>query len=284
MFPAHLLDIYFEQVVSEHGAIARMEVGAHCTDAAGKVSKGALAVLADVSMAAAVRGHVGKSVRIATMSMRLSFNQLPHEGLLRSLARVQFLRRDVGMLVAVVALHMQASAGEVCCVGEGTFAVLENKQGTANHPLPIRSTLTGSLEPIELDRAERVVWQRALECEAPAGALERFWDLDLNAQAVAPEGEYRVAIGKHNSNRVGHLQGGIVAGLLANACLHASNGPVDLVDISVQYQEPVSGGQANVWAFPMRLGRNAAFINASILSPEDRLLASAQCNLVKRLT
>ena len=283
MFPAHLLDIVFAQDVSERGAIGLMDVAEYFKDASGQVSKGALAVFADVSMAAAVRGYAGRSVRIATMTLRLSFGTLPRQGRLRSVSRVQFIRRDTGMVVAAVTLQMENSEGEVCCIGEGTFAVLENRQGTAQHPLPTRSTLTGSLTLDELDESEKTVWQRALESEACACPLERFWDYGATAHLGGTEGQSRLVLAKHNSNRSGHLQGGIAAGLLLNACLHTLDGSFEPVDLSLQYQATVDGSHTQVRVSPLKVGRSAAFLIADLTNNEGKVQVSAQCNLIKKI-
>lgn len=284
MFPAHLLDLHFVQPVSAEGAVACLHIGPYCAEASGCVSKAAMAVLADVSMAAAVRGHMGHSVRIATMSLRLSFHQQPRQGLLHAVAQVRFMPKDLAMDVAVVTLNMETNAGELCCVGEGTFAVLDNKQGTANHPLPTESTLTGALTLEALTEAERAVWERALQSEARASAscssLEYFWGLKQVEPAVIPV-QRQVRIGKHNGNRVGHLQGGIVLGVLADACINLCNGLQELVDISVQYLEPVAGSHTCVQVTPLRMGRNASLLQAQLVDADGKLQAMAQCNLVK---
>lgn len=284
MFPAHLMDVYFEQEVSENGAIAWMHIGAHCLDASGLVSKAAVALLADVCMAAAVRGYVGKSVRIATVTMRLSFNQRPRQGRLRAVAKVQFLPRDLRVNVAVVSLRIEDQAGVLCATGEATFAVLDNKQGMPQHPLPTHSTLAAALDPSEFTEQEQTIWERANACErSGAGALEHFWSLVFSLEhSDAGVVRKEIDIARHNGNRVGHLQGGVLLALLANASEAVPNAPFVLTDISVQYLEPVIGPHAVVEAKPLRVGRNAAFIHTTISDRQGNLLAAAQASLVKK--
>ena len=189
------------------------------------------------------------------------------------------------MDVAVVTLNMDTNAGELCCVGEGTFALLDNKQGTANHPLPTESTLTGALTLEALNDAERAVLERALQSEAFTSAscspLEYFWGLKQVDPSVIPV-QRQIRIGKHNGNRVGHLQGGIVLGVLADACINLCKGLQELVDISVQYQEPVTGSHSCVQVMPLRMGRNASLLQAQLEDASGKLQAMAQCNLVNR--
>lgn len=283
MFPAHLLDVFFEQQVSEDGAIALMHIGDHCRDASGRVSTAALSVLADVCMAAAVRGYVGKSVRVATVSMRLSFNQRPCKGRLRAVAKVQFLPTERAVATAVVAVRISDEEGGWCVTGEATFAVLENKQGTAQHPLPTQSTLTSTLDSRELSDEEQEVWNRARTCEAYGlGALESFWSLSATCTEITGEGgQWTANIAKHNSNRVGHLQGGVLLGLLARASQGTAKTDFELGDIYVQYLDAVSGPQALIQSKALRLGRNTAFIYATMSSAQGQLLATAQVSLLK---
>lgn len=283
MFPAHLLDVFFEQPVSEDGAIALMHIGDHCRDASGRVSTAAVSLLADVCMAAAVRGRVGKSVRVATVSMRLSFNQRPRKGRLRAIAKVQFLPTDRAVATAVVVVRISDDEERLCVTGEATFAVLENKQGTAQHPLPIQSTLTATLDSTELTDEEREVWRRACTCESSGlEALESFWSLSSSCEEMTGEGgQWTVDIAKHNTNRVGHLQGGVLLALLARASQATVKTDFELGDIYVQYLDSVSGPQALIQSKALRSGRNTAFMHVTMSSAQGQLLATAQASLMK---
>lgn len=167
--------------------------------------------------------------------------------------------------------------------GEATFAVLENKQGTAQHPLPTQSTLTSALDSRELNDEEQEVWNRARTCEAYGlGALESFWSLSATCTEITGEGgQWTANIAKHNSNRVGHLQGGVLLGLLARASQGTVKTDFELGDIYVQYLDAVSGPQALIQSKALRLGRNTAFIYATMSSAQGQLLATAQVSLLK---
>jgi len=283
MFPAHLMDVYFEQEVSEQGAIALMSIGTHCLDAEGYVSKAAVTLLADVCMAASVRGYAGKNVRVATVTMRVSFNQLPRYGYLRAVAKVQFLPADRAVPTAVVSVHIADQAGVLCATGEATFAVLENKHGTAEHPLPTQSTLVGCLNSSDLNDEEQSVWKRAKESESHGlGALDHFWSLICPPSRTTENNIKRdIEVGKHNANRVGHLQGGILMALLARASETMLNDAYVLGDISVQYLEPVVGPCTQIEAKSLRNGRNTTFVQLNMRNAEGLLLTTAQASLVK---
>lgn len=290
MFPAHFLDVFFSAEVSSQGACAQMQIGPHCLSGGGTVSKAAVALLADVTMAAAVRGYAGRNVRIATMSMRLSFAALPAEGTLSSAARVRMMSANLALPTAVVTVEITDAQGQLCSSGEATFAVLENRSGVAAHPLPTCSTLTGSLRCEALTEDESQILARAQACEAASADdrsfLEQFWSLlpapDKHV-CTAGATSWPVAVSGYNSNRVGHLQGGVLMGLLSSACVCAVGQGLELVDISVQYQAPVQGDLVQLKASPARVGRNAAFVHACVESADGRVLVSAQGNLVQRI-
>lgn len=286
MFPAHFLDIFFEAPAAEGGAAALMQAGPHCLDATGRVSHAALAVLADVCMAAAVRAHAGREVRIATLTMRLSFGVLPAAGRLRATASVRMMPAQLAMDTAIAGVEIHDDSGHMVCSGEATFAALENRQRTAQHPLPTASTLTGGLQPGALTPQEQAVWERACACareaDGTASFLDRFWALRPSAPAGTEAGAaWSVALGPHNSNRVGHLQGGVLLGMLASACSLAVQERYGLVDIAVQYVEAAHEDPLALQAVPARTGSNAAFVHASLRGAGGRLLASAQAHLVR---
>lgn len=286
MFPAHFLDIFFAPPAADRSAGALMHAGAHCLDGTGRVSHAALAVLADVCMAAAVRAHAGREVRIATLSMRLSFGVLPEAGLLRATARVRMMPAQLAMNTAIAGVEIQDEGGHTICSAEATFAALENRQQTAHHPLPTASTLTGCLQPDALTAQERAVWERACACagedRSALSFLERFWALRPEPRAGMEAGAgWSVALGRHNSNRVGHLQGGIMLGMLASACGLAVEQRYGLVDIAVQYLDAASAGPLALHAQPVRSGSSAAASHASLRGADGRMLAWAQANLVR---
>ncbi len=288
MFPAHFLDIFFEAAAADRSAAALMHAGAHCLDGAGRVSHAALAVLADVCMAAAVRAHAGREVRIATLTMRLSFGVLPAAGRLRATARVRMMPAQLAMNTAIAGIEIQDEGGHALCSGEATFAALENRQQTAHHPLPTASTLTGCLQPDALTAQERAVWEHACACagEDRSGRsfLERFWALRPDSPAGMAAGTgWSVALGRHNSNRVGHLQGGAMLGMLASACSLAVEQRYGLVDIAVQYLDAAKEAPVALHAMPVRSGSNSAASHASLRGADGRMLACAQANLVKTL-
>ena len=286
MFPAHFLDIFFEPAGAERGACALMQAGPHCLDATGRVSHAALAVLADVCMAAAVRAHAGREVRIATLTLRLSFGALPAAGRLRAAAHVRMMPAQLAMNSAIVGVEIRDAGGAMVCSGEATFAALENRQQTASHPLPTASTLTGGLRPAALAPDEQPVWEwartAAIEADGAASFLDRFWSLH---SPMPPRSEggvaWSVGLGRHNSNRVGHLQGGVLLGLLASACRQATAPQFALVDIAVQYLEAASEQQLAVHAHPVRSGGSAAASHASLRGADGKLLACAQAHLAR---
>lgn len=282
MFPGHFLDITFEADSPERTAVGWMTPGGHCSDSQGRVSMAALGVFADVVMAAAARSLVGRTPRVATMSMRLSLGEMPSSAQpLRAQAKLRLLNTQQALVTAAVSVEIEALGQGLVGTGEATFAVLDNKQALAGHPLPADSSLLAPLSPEELSPAEQQVYQHALDCVAaegpPASFLERFWSLSPLGSAPA----WEVPLGRHNGNRSGHLQGGIQLGLAIQASLAAVPGGWVLADISAQYLEPGDGAGLQISATPLRLGRNAATVQARLNNPQGRSVIEAQANLIR---
>src|SRR5690554_1471632 len=155
-YPAHYLGMGFESVTPEQ-AVMGMEPGANVDDK-GRPLTVALAVFADIALAAAVRGRVGADLRLATISASLSFSGVPAPEQLRAVSRCGLLSQQDAMTVGGSTVSV-TSGDAVVCTGNANFAVLENRAGTAAHPMPgVRDF--SQIEPLalhELTEAEHQV-------------------------------------------------------------------------------------------------------------------------------
>ena len=265
-----------------------MEVGPHCLGTDGRVSMTALSILTDVGQAVAVRSRFGRTVRIATLSMRLSWGCLPSSGRVTAVAQLLLHPEGGAIHTGMTSVQVFTTDGTLCCTGEASFAVLDNRRGTAEHPLAQRSTLEGVL-PLavqSLDAREQVVWHAACAAAQPEAARLGF---EAAFYGIAPEADpaklghaqCRVHRALHLGNRVGHIQGGV---LLGTACdtVKAAMGPGwQLRDISAQFVEAASEDYVDAQAQPLRLGRNASFVECQLRSPEGRTVLCAQANFVR---
>lgn len=285
MFAGHFLGLVFTQ--ADAGAtMVSLQMGPHCRAADGRISLAALSILADVAMAAAVRGEFGHSARVATLTIRLSLASLPADGALRAVARLQTIPRAGAMQSASASVDIHAADGSLCCSGAATFAVLENRQGTADHPMPRDSTLCGAPVPRveELDAAEWSVWRRAMRAEqdaGPAGFIEPFWGIVPVAGATPGQASCRVESGLHVGNRSGHFQGGILLGAAALTCAAAVPADWHLLDLSGQYLEAGIGTHIAANAATLRSGRNLAFVECHVADSKGLPIFSAQASCVR---
>lgn len=285
MFAGHYLDLVYTQV-DQAATVVELQMGAHCLAADGRISLAALSILADVALAAAVRSTFGQSARVATLTMRLSFAALPTHGVLRAVARLQQIPRSGTMQTAVASVDIYAEDASLCCSAAGSFAVLENRLGSANHPMPSTSTLSAApvLSAHALDDAEQAVWKRVLQAEQEPGRgsfIERFWGMLPDPGSTPGQARCRVESGIHIGNRSGHVQGGIMLGVAAATCAAAMPENWHLLDLSAQFLEPGIGPHIDTSATVLRSGRNLAVMECRIADAAGQPIFSAQASSVR---
>ena len=215
-FVGNFLRLSFESNTEADVRIA-MDGGAHVAEANGNVNYGALAALADISLAANVRaGHTPAS-RLATVQMNLQFNGAPMTGRLQSASVLQGYVDKITSRQGTGQVTVSAN-GKPVCFGTGTFMVLNPPKGVALYPMSHRKDSDGDVAPLsesELTRDERKVLQltdAALSNTHKGGTfIRRFWGFDTHALTGGAAG--KLTNGPHVGNRVGHLQGGVTMGL-----------------------------------------------------------------------
>ncbi len=224
----NFLAFSFEHV-SEADVRVDMDGGAHITDANGNVDYGAVAVLADIAMAANVRAGHNPAARLATVQMNLQFTGAPMSGRLHAASALQGYVDGITSCQAAAKATVSAH-GKPVCFGYGTFMVLDPPKGVALYNMALRKATDAPVAPLaesELTREERKVL--ALADAALAGApqgkpfIRGFWDIETHALSKGAAGTFRN--GPQVGNRVGHLQGGLTMALgiaTARAALPAS--------------------------------------------------------------
>ncbi|MET1115827.1 MAG: acyl-CoA thioesterase domain-containing protein [Comamonas sp.] len=282
MFAGHYLDLVYAQV-DQATTVVELQVGAHCRAADGRISLAALSILADVALAGAVRSAFGQRARIATLTIRLSFASLPTHGVLRAVAKLQQIPCSGAMETAVASVEIYAEDASLCCSGAGSFAVLENRQATADHPMPRTSTLSAApvLSAHELQDAEQPVWDRALRAEQEPGKgsfIEQFWGLLPGPGSAPGQAWCRVESGVHIGNRSGHVQGGIMLGVAAATCAAAMPENWQLLDLSAQFLEAGTGPHIDASASTLRSGRNLAVMECRIADAAGQPIFCAQAS------
>lgn len=215
-FTGNFLNFSFDRNTPEDVRMS-MEAGPHIAELNGNVSYGAVAVLADIALAANVRaGHTPAS-RLATVQMNLQFTGAPMN---RTLHAASSLQGYVGGITSCQGAGQVtvSCGGKPVCHGVGTFMVLDPPKGVALYPMAHRKDTDPAVAPLaenELTRDERKVLDiadAALAATQKGDAfIRRFWGYDTHAIANGASGKLKY--GPHVGNRVGHLQGGVTMGL-----------------------------------------------------------------------
>jgi acyl-coenzyme A thioesterase PaaI-like protein len=236
-FPGNFLDVSFDHVARDASRLS-VAPGAWCADAEGQIDFGSLALLADLALAACMRAHLGRSTRLATVSMHLQFTgaarvgRLAAEGVFRG-----FLHHASGKL-GMSRVTVAAKAGQVC-YGSGTFMALDPPKNMTLHPVPLRNRNSPwplRLHESNLEPEERKILDRADAALSARGVFsENFWGIRPRA------GRGTLQNGLHVGNRVGHAQGGILLALAAATAGTALPPHWLLSGISAWYISPGEG-------------------------------------------
>ena len=268
-FPGYFLELSYDRV-DESAAVATLDTGRQSADASGQMAIGPLALLADMTLATALRAQVGAGARIATVSMSLQLTGARREGRLRARSAfdgfVQGVQGKQGMSRVEI-----RSGKKVVCLGSGTFMMIGGPKATAPHPLPKRgSTRTaGVLHPDHLNAEEERVFLRAAEALRGAGSfIENFWGFSPRqtrdgATCSAPHG-------LHIGNRVGHAQGGVTFGLAAHTAGAALGPDWPLVSASAWYIGPGTGLKLRARSTVVHRGSLTALVHTRIENDEKR--------------
>lgn len=214
-FTGHFLDLSHDHVSVESARIS-MSVAPHCAAPNGSIDQGALAVFADLAVAANLRAGHDLATRLATVTMSMSFTGTPITGRIEATTSLQ------GYLVNSVARQGAASFtvtanGQRACFGSAAHIVLDPPAGRTLFARQLRREQDPKPAPLqesELTDEETAVLQRADQALAArdGGAfIRRFWGIRTRPLGKGAAGELKN--GPHISNRVGHVQGGITMAL-----------------------------------------------------------------------
>lgn len=215
-FVGNFLQFSFEHV-AERDVRMTMDVGPHVAETNGNVNYGALAVFADIALAANVRaGHQPHS-RLATVQMNLQFTGAPMTGRLHAQSTLQGYVENITSRQGAGRVTVTAQ-GKPVCFGYGTFMVLNPPKGVALYPMELRKESDPEVPPLaesDLKRDERKVLAFAdavlADERAHEAFIRRFWGYHTHAVTHGAAGFLNN--GPHVGNRVGHLQGGVTMGL-----------------------------------------------------------------------
>lgn len=269
-FTGNFLQLSFDEVTAERATVS-VDPEPFLLREDGQFSLGVLTALADVGLAAVVRGPSGAGRRQATVSLAIQFTGVPLRGRLVCSTR---LDGDVAGSARRLSLARGEVSGEGGCVAttQGTFIDL-TQPGLA--PVPLRRRGDGTpRDPApedSLDESEQEILRRAraaLSQGSLPGFVDRFWGL----AAVPEEGGASMQFqnGPHVGNRVGHTQGGVTAALAATAGVAAMGQGWGLAALMASYIGPGVGPMLDVRSRVVHRGASTGVAHTAVRTADGR--------------
>jgi acyl-coenzyme A thioesterase PaaI-like protein len=275
-FAGNLLEVAFERIDRE-ASVLSMPAGAHCEEADGQVNAGALALLADSALAGGIRGHIGSDARLATVSMHLQFTGVPAIGPLAAMGWFEGMQEGTAAAQGLARTAVTAG-GKTVLFGSGAFMPIPMPAGRP--PLPLHypdGRPISALREEELDERERGILARADAALAEATKRHSFIRLLFGQDPHATKGGAACTMenGDHVSNRVGHVQGGLLVGLAATTALAALPASWRLSGISACFTSPGEGRKLHAVSKVVHHGRQTAVVHTVITGKGRRRVLQA---------
>lgn len=266
-FPGYFLEMSYDRV-GPGVAAASLDPGPHNVDASGQMDIGAVSLLADMTLASAMRGTVGVSARLATVTLQLQLTGAPRKGRLSASASfdgfIDGARGRQGLSRAEI-----RAGRKLVGHASGAFMVLGGPRATAPHPLPRRGDKRASrtLHPEHLNAEEERVFLRAAEAlRAPRPFLAGFWG--YVPKATKDGASCSAPHGLHIGNRIGHAQGGVTVGLAAHTAAAALGPDWLLASASAWYVGPGTGMKLRARSTIVHRGLLTAVVHTRIENDE----------------
>ena len=271
-FPGHFLDLR-RSAMAQDGVSIEVADGAHVRGARGEIALTVVALLADTAISAAIRLNMNAGVRLATVHLHMQLTGLAASGDLLAEAHPR------GMTVGSDTSYLTGAAtirGQRGVIGHaaGDFMRLPPPPGVKLAPLPWERDSTGPVAPlgeVELVEHERAVLARADRALESAGAetfIERFWTGKASMSSGDDAVRRDLTVGPHVTNRVGHVQGGILLGLAAATARDAAPASMRLANVSSWFLRPGLGSKLSARSRVVHLGRAMAVVRTAV-SGED---------------
>jgi acyl-coenzyme A thioesterase PaaI-like protein len=271
-FTGHFLSISHDHVAVE-AARTSMRVGPHCAEADGGINYGALAVFADLSMAANVRAGHDLATRLAAVALHMNFSGAPIAGRIDAAISPQGYLVDAAGRLGATAFTMTAEGRQVC-FGTGSFMVLDPPKGVTLHARQLRREGDAEAAPVpesDLTRDERAILRRtdaALAVQDGDAFIRRFWGFETRPLADGAAGTMKN--GPHIANRVGHVQGGVTMGLGMATAEAAMPESWMISGVTAWFIGPGEGRQIRARSKIIHPGRRTAVVRTEITGKDRR--------------
>jgi acyl-coenzyme A thioesterase PaaI-like protein len=271
-FAGNFLDVSYDRVASRDTRVS-LEPGPHCADADGQVNIGAVAMVADIALAASLRAELeSDSRRLATVSMHLQFTGVAMRERLEGQGECEGFLRDAAVPQGVSRFSI-ASGGKQACFGTGAFMPLAPPPGVKMHPVVTqRSAAAPVLTEPELDAGEREILRHAEDALARADAKHAFIGRFFGYEPRREEHGARATMknGAHVANRVGHVQGGLLVGFGASTASAALPATWGLSSVSAWFVSPGEGRELQAESKVWHHGRETAVVRTEVTGVGSR--------------
>lgn len=278
-FPGHFLELR-RTAIAHDGVAIEVADGAHLRGARGEVSMSVLALLADTALSAAIRLNMDAGVRLATVHLHIQLTGLPASGHLVAQAHPRESGLASGRRYLMGATTISSPRG-VICHAAGDFMRLAPPPGVKLSPLPWERPATDPATPLgedELVEHERSVLASADQALASAGTepfIERFWTGERAKPAAERAAQRQLAVGPHVTNRVGHVQGGILLGLAAVTARDALPASMRLANVSSWFLRPGQGTRLFAHSQVVHAGRTMALVRTAVTGEDGSVALEA---------
>lgn len=263
-FAGNFLQISFDRTDPADTHV-HVGTGPHCTDRDGRVNIGVVGILADMALAASIRGGMDPSTRLATVSMSLQFSGLPAKGDLHAASQFEGFFESGHSRQGQSRVVVQGGAGPVCH-GHAAFMALEPPPGFKLFPMPSGARSTHPIPERDLTREERALLRHAdaTLAEGSDDFLARFWGY-ASAHRRAHGAACVMKNGPQVANRVHHVQGGILVGLAATTAAAALPASWALTGLTACFTSPGQGRALRAASKIVHHGLMTAVVRTEIL-------------------
>ena len=277
-FTGNFAEVSFEATAAEAARVT-LAPGAHVVDHDGQVNLGLVAMLVDMALAASIRAKLHPATRLATVSMALQLTGARLEGELAATGELQGFIGSGDSRQGLARMKLEGAAGTLA-FAQGAFMPLEPPPGVASFPLPRNPRSAPTLS--DLTPEEKKILKHADACLA-AGEVDFIRRLLGYAPRRTKTGaSATMKNGAHVSNRVGHVQGGLLMGLAATTATESLPSRWILSSIHALFVSPGQGTTLRARSRVVHHGMLTAVVRTEVSGPGGRRVLDATTTHARR--
>lgn len=259
----------------------RLSIEPESPDASGhRLSPVAMATVADLAMASAIRAELGVPTRLATATLALHHLAEPEQGPVTAAADA--LRTGGPLNGGFASCQLRDARDSLVAVADGWFVAGPAPGGAAMSPIPWESGTDAPVPELHRSDLSDVEEQAVAAAEAAAaradGGEALLSEEMLHLSFAVDDGHGLTAtmrLGPEHSNRVGHAQGGVLYGAAARVAVRLLGAGSGLLEGHLQLVRPASGPVLSCSATVRRRGRRVVACEVRLCT-DDEVVAVGQ--------